>query len=258
MKRGSKGMKRLAPFKLSQRLVLSALLLSSFAPASRAQGEQEIRIVRASRKYDLIARVKECGGPEQDNDRETCSGPARVSFYRKGARAAFQTLRLPNVEIDRETLAHNPRTSAQPRGLYAEEYGFVFDDFDFDGAEDVAICNGRNSGYGGPSYTVFLFDGRSRKFVENRRLSALAEGAYLGLFFPDRKRKQLVAYSKSGCCYHETSKFKVVNNRPVLVEKITERATGRGDGAFDVVTTTGRRVGRRWVTRVKREVSKGY
>jgi hypothetical protein len=239
-----------------KRLALFTLFLSAFAPASFAQGE-EFRSERASRKYDLAVRVEECGGAEQNDDPATCSGPARVSFYLKGARSPFQTLRLPNVEIYRETLAHNPQTSEKPRGLYAEEYGFVFDDFNFDGAEDVAICNGRNSGYGGPSYSVFLFDAKSRRFVENRRLSGLAEGAYLGLFFPDKKRKQLVAYSKSGCCYHETDKFKVVNNRPVLVEKVTEQATGRDDGAFDVVTTTRRRVGRRWVTRVKREVNKG-
>ncbi|HEX6622916.1 MAG TPA: hypothetical protein VF064_04340 [Pyrinomonadaceae bacterium] len=240
-----------------KRLVLLTLFLAPFAHVSFAQGE-EFRIERASKKYDLAVRVEECGGPEQRDDPDTCGGPARVSFYRKGAKTPFQTLRLPNVEIYRETLAHNPQTSAKPRRLYAEEYGFVFDDFDFDGAEDLAICNGRNSGYGGPSYSVFLFDAKTRKFVENRRLSALAEGAYLGLFFPDKKKKQLVAHSKSGCCYHETEKYKVVNNRPVLVEKITEQATGRDDGAFDVVTTTSRRVGHRWITRVKREVSKGY
>jgi len=241
-----------------KRVVLFTLLLVPFAHASFAQGEeQEFRIERASRKYDLAVRVEECGGSEQNDDPDTCGGPARVSFYRKGAKTPFQILRLPNVEIHRETLAHNPQTSATPRGLYAEEYGFVFDDFNFDGAEDVAVCNGRNSGYNGPSYSVFLFDAKSRKFVENRRLSGLAEGAYLGLFFPDRKRKQLVAFSKSGCCYHETEKYKVVNGRPVLVEKITEQAAGRDDGAFDVVTTTRRRVGGRWVTRVKREVSKG-
>ena len=240
-----------------KRLVLLTLLLFPFAHLSFAQGA-EFRIERASKRYDLAVRVKECGGPEQNDNPDTCGGPARVSFYRKGAKTPFQILRLPNVEIYRETPAHNPQTSAPPRRLYAEEYGFVFDDFNFDGAEDVAICNGRNSGYGGPSYSVFLFDAKSRKFVGNRRLSELAEGAYLGLFFPDRKKKQLVAHSKSGCCHHETEKYRVVNGRPVLVEKITEQATGRDDGAFDVVTTTRTRVGRRWVTRVRREVNKGH
>lgn len=180
------------------RVILAALFLVPLAHVSLAQ--ESFKISGASRKYDLSVSIKECGGPEQDENPNTCSGPARIGFYRKGARSPFQVLNLPNVELYRDTLAHNPQISEKRRGLYAEEYGFVFDDFNFDGAEDVAVCNGRNSGYGGPSYSVFLFDGKSRKFVENKRLSELAEGGYLGLFFPDPKRKQLVAFSKSGCC----------------------------------------------------------
>lgn len=243
---------------IMKRLLLSVLFLFAFAHASSAR-QQEIRIERASRNYNLVVQVEQCkGSGQEDEGRETCTGPASVGFYRKGARTPFQTLRLPNVELNRVTLAHGAETGGQPRRLYAEEYGFVFDDFNFDGAEDVAVCNGRDSGYNGPSYSVFLFDPRSRRFVENTRLSELAEGAYLGLFFTDRRRKQLVAQSKSGCCYHETAKFRVVNNRPVLVEKITEQASGREDGKVDVVTTTRRRVGRRWVETVRRKVDKGY
>lgn len=242
-----------------KRLVLSALLSLSFAPLATAQeGGREIRVVRASKNYDLHVRVRECGGSDQNDDRETCTGPAAVAISRKGAQSAFQTLRLPNVELYRASLAHGAETdAAAPRRLYAEEYGFVFDDFNFDGAEDLAVCNGRDSGYGGPSYTVFLFDPRARRFVENGRLSALAESPYLGLFFTDRKRRLLVAHSKSGCCYHETAKFRVAGGRPVLVEKITVQATGREDGRVDVETTTGRRVGRRWVTRVRRKIDGG-
>lgn len=252
-------MKRPSLLTQPKRVVLSAVLLSALAQVSPGQGVREIRIERASKRYDLAVRVERCEGPgQEDEGRETCTGPASVSIYRKGARTPFQTLRLPNVEIYRQTIAHGAETSTTPRQLYAEEYGFVFDDFNFDGAEDVAVCNGRDGGYNGPSYTVFLFDPRTRRFVENTRLSALAEGPYLGLFFADGKRKQLVAHSKSGCCYHETAKFRVVRNRPVLVEKITEQATGRDDGRVDVVTTTGRRVGRRWVTSVRRKVDKGY
>ena len=232
------------------------LLLLVFGVARVSSAQEVFRISGASRHYDLSVRVKQCGGAEQDNHPNTCSGPARVSVYRKGARSPFQTLNLPNVEIYKETLAYGSQTDAAPRKLYAEEYGFVFDDFNFDDAEDMAICNGRNSGYGGPSYNVFLFDAKSRGFVENKKLTALAEGAYLGLFFLDSKRKQLVAHSKSGCCYHETEKYKFVRNRPVLVEQITEQVTGREDDALDVVTTTRRRVNGRWVERVKREVVK--
>ena len=235
--------------KTLRRIVLSvALTLAAHVAAVAAVESFDIR--DASRAYDLRVSVEACGGEKQNNDQNTCSGKASIRIYRKGAKAPFQTLSLPNIEIYRDTLAHNPETSAKPRGLYAEEYGFIFDDFDFDGSEDLAVCNGRESGYGGPSYTVFLFNRRSNKFAENRKMSELAAGVNLGLFFVDAKKKQLVAYSKSGCCYHETDKYKVVGGSPVLVEKIVEDATG---GTGFVVITTKRRVGVRWITRVRKE-----
>ena len=40
------------------------------------------------------------------------------------------------------------------------------------------------------------------------------------------KNRQLVALCKSGCCYHETKKYQALNNRPVLVEKGMDDATG--------------------------------
>ena len=237
--------------RLARPLLSCALLLVA---ARVASAQETFKINGASRVYNLSVRVAGCGGAERDDNPNNCSGAARVQIYRKGAKTPFQVLNLANVELYKDTLTHNPETSAKPRGLYAEEYGFVFDDFDFDGDEDLAVCNGRNSGYGGPSYNVFIFDGRTRRFTENKRLTALAEGAYLGLFFPDRKTKQLVALSKSGCCYHETEKYKVINNRPVLVEKIIEDATLENDaGERFVLVTTKKRVGGRWVVRKKKQ-----
>lgn len=227
--------------------LLGALLLLLVGRVCFAQETLEVKNVL--RDYDLTVRLKNCGG----DDPEVCSGAARISVSKKGARAALQDLSLPNVELHRDTVAHNPQTSAKPRGLYAEEYSFIGDDFNFDGKEDLAVCNGRDGGYGGPSYTVFLFNPRLNRFVQNKKLSELAEGVYLGLFFVDAKKKQLVAFSKSGCCYHETEKYKMVGDRPVLVEKIIEDAAG---GTGFVVITTRRIVNGRWVKKVRKEKMK--
>src|SRR5919205_1174322 len=154
----------------------------------------------------------------------------------KGASGAG--VRTLNVELYKDTAAFSPETSEKPRGLYEEEYSFVFDDFNFDGREDLAVCNGRDSGYGGPSYTVFLFDARAGRFNESRALSRLAEGEYLGLFFTDAKRRTLTAYSKGGCCYHETKVFRVVGDRPVLVEQVIEDATSWGGAPEGYVLIT--------------------
>ena len=236
--------------------LLLTCLLAAVACARSARAAETLKIQNVSTKYDLEVQMDACGGGESqdDGDANRCSGPARVRVFRKGSKSPFQTLRLPNVELYKDTAAFSPESSAKPRGLYAEEYSFVFDDFNFDRQEDLAVCNGRDSGYGGPSYTVFLFDGRAGMFVENRRLSRLAEGQYLGLFFVDPKKKTLTAYSKGGCCYHETEVYKVVRDRPVLVEKVIEDATSWG-GAPEgfVLVTTRKRVGARWVVTKKKQ-----
>jgi hypothetical protein len=235
---------------LRRGLHAAALLLTAVGPAA---AQETFRAANVSARYDAVVEVAGCGGADQDFVGSACGGPGKVSLYRKGSKRPFQVLRLPNLWLNRETAAHGPETAEPPRGLYAEEYGLVFEDFNFDGREDLAVCNGRDAGYGGPSYTVFLFDPKSGRFVENGRLSGLAEGPYLGLFFPDPKKKTLTAYSKSGCCYHETATFKVVGNRPVLVEQVIEDATptGGADEGF-VLVTTRKRVGRRWVERSRR------
>jgi hypothetical protein len=234
--------------------LLLLLLTTSLLTTVATHAEETLRVRDASKKYELEVHVAGCGGAERLNDENNCDGPARVQIYRKGAKTPFQVLRLSNLELYKDTAAYSPETSEKPRGIYAEEYTFVFEDFDFDGEEDLAVCNGRNGGYGGPSYNVYLFDKRSKKFVENRWLSRLTEGVYLGLFFPDPKKKRLSVYSKSGCCYHETEVYSVVRGRPVLVEKVVEEATSTVDETeMLVTTTTKRRVGGRWVVKTKRE-----
>jgi hypothetical protein len=234
--------------------VVIACLLAAVACARTAWGAETLKVQNVSKVYDLEVRVESCGGAEQDGDSNRCSGPATVRLFRKGSKTPFQVMRLPNVELYKDTAAFSPETSGKPRGLYAEEYSFVFDDFNFDGREDLAVCNGRDSGYGGPSYTVFLFDARGGRFKESRALSRLAEGEYLGLFFTDAKRRTLTAHSKGGCCYHETKVFRVVRDRPVLVEQVIEDATSWG-GAPEgyALITTKKKVRGRWVVRTKKE-----
>jgi hypothetical protein len=212
--------------------------------------QETLNIRNASSEYDLRVQVKDCGSGASDNLSDRCSGPGRVSVYRKGAKAPFQVLRLSSVEIYKDQLAYDPELAKKSRKIYDDEYSFIFGDFNFDGAKDLAICNGRNGGYGAPSYTVYLFNSGVNKFIENKRLSDLTEGIYLGLFFVESKKRLLVAFWKSGCCYHQTEKYRVVANRPVLVEKITEAVDDTGD--FMVVTTR-KLVNGKWVKRVRKE-----
>jgi hypothetical protein len=235
-----------ANFSCAKLLLMSALIMPSLTTTSVAK--EIIKVQDASKNYHLTVQIEACGGANQDNDSNTCSGKTRISIYRKGANSAMQILTLPNVEIYKDTIAYSAKTSEKPRGVYAEEYSFIFDDFNFDGHDDLAVCNGRNGGYGGPSYSIFLFNSMAKRFVENRSLSKLAEGVYLGLFFVEPKNKRLVAFSKSGCCYHETEKYHVVNDKPFLVEKLIEDATN----GETIKVTTKKLINGKWVSTVKR------
>lgn len=234
---------------------LLAGLLLVLAAGQAARAQEQVKSGEASKKYDVTVRPGECGASKRGGeDAGEDSVPARVQIFRKGAKSPFQVLCMPSVWVNSEQFAYSPETAARQRVLYDDEFSVVFDDFNFDGLEDLAVCNGRNGGYGGPSYTVFLFARRAGRFVESPALSRLNEGVYLGLFFPDAKAKTLTALSKSGCCYHETEVYKVVGDRPVLVEKVIEDATlGSGAPEGYLLVTTRKRVGSRWVVTKKRE-----
>jgi hypothetical protein len=76
-------------------------------------------------------------------------------------------LSLPNIYIYRDQTAY--AIGQKSRELYDNEYSFIFGDFNFDGQEDLAICNGKNGGYEAPSYDVYLYNVGLSKFVRNRK-----------------------------------------------------------------------------------------
>lgn len=234
-------------YSLSTSVVLFALLLVSTANNSFAQ--ETFKISNSSAVYDIVVEIDRCD--EEAKRINLCIGPGRVRIHRKGAASPFQVLSLKNINVYKDQLAYNPRIDKNLRKLYDDEYSFIFGDFNFDAKEDLAVCNGTAGGYGAPSYNVYLYNDESGKFVENESLSKLTEG-YLGLFFVDSKKKQLVAYSKSGCCYHETEFYKVIRNKPLLVEKIIEDASS-DDARWYVVVTRRKLVNGKWVTRVSRK-----
>lgn len=107
---------------------------------------------------------------------------------------------------------------------YGDHSIIIFDDFNFDGKDDIAIRTGNFGCYGGPSYDVFIFDGRT--FKENEKFTDLAT-SYCGFFDYDPETKQIRTMTKSGCGWHEFSTFKVQKGDPVLLKRLT-REVGAG------------------------------
>ena len=105
---------------------------------------------------------------------------------------------------------------------YGEQSLLIYEDFNFDGKKDIAIMDGQNSCYGGPSYQIYLEVNNTLKHSPD--FTQLGQ-EFCGMFEVHKDRKIISTFTKSGCCWHQFSEFKVENNTPVIV-KILERSLG--------------------------------
>ena len=211
------------------------LLLLLFPAAVAAQSEFELN--NASPNFHVRLRVEKCA-------ERFCSGKMAVTLSRKRVIRPFQLIELPATEFMIEEA-----TLAGAKLMYDLQSVVFFEDFNFDGREDLALRDGNNSGYGGPSYRIYLWNETAGRFLENPSFTSLAQDANLGMFTVDLKKKRLRTFSKSGCCWHQTREFAVLRNRPVLVFEETEDAMN----GEKVTIVTRRLVGTRWQESVREE-----
>ncbi len=128
---------------------------------------------------------------------------------------------------------------------YGEQSNVIYKDFNFDGINDFAIMDGQKSCYHGPSFKVYL--GTNGTFIYNEDFTKLAQ-QYCGMFNVNYEKKEINTMFKSGCCWHEYSDFKVINNIPQLVSKYTEDATMTQK---NIVITEERLINNEWVKTIK-------
>ncbi|SFW25374.1 XAC2610-related protein [Chitinophaga sancti] len=93
---------------------------------------------------------------------------------------------------------------------YGEQSLIIYEDFNFDGVKDFALMDGQNSCYHGPSFQVWLAQGAG--FKRSEAFTRLAQ-EYCGMFVVNQKDKVLETMTKSGCCWHQFSRFKVENGQ---------------------------------------------
>ena len=108
---------------------------------------------------------------------------------------------------------------------YGESSVLIYDDFNFDNKFDLAIKDGRYGCYGGPSYQVYLKQGRT--FVHSEGFTELAQGN-CGFFDIDEEKQTLHTMAKSGAAWHQYSEYKVINNEPVAVHIVEEEYNYKG------------------------------
>lgn len=197
----------------------------------------------ASNKYDFDVELRNrqpCRNPL------TVMGAARVGLRRKGDKAPLQVLEMRHLFLEE---VEAPRAKGARRRIAPAEYMVEVEegDYNMDGFPDLAICNGHNGGYGASSFDIFLWDNRLHRFVGNKAFSDLTSH-HDGMFEVDAKRKRLVAIAKSGCCWHIEHTYRVVANRPKLVEETVDDAL---QDRYEVITTR-KLVGGKWMKRIRR------
>lgn len=212
--------------------LLAFVLITLFGTSAFAQKTFELK--DASKYFDIKVEVEKC-------EEGYCTGAAKFSFLKKGGKTPYQVIELPDTQMQ---LGENGDPLANVTMLYDNQSVVNIGDFNFDGMEDVAICDGPNGSYGGPSYQVYLSSRVEGKFVHSAAFSEL--GQKLGMFQVDKKRKRLTTFDKSGCCWHITEEFSVLANKPFKVFSRVEDAMN----GERIKITTKTRVNGKWKTTV--------
>ncbi len=216
---------------------MKKILVLIFVLCSSAMAQYKFELTNASQYFDIEINVATC-------DENSCTGKASYSFYKKGGTVAYQTINIPDTYVD---LGDGGKPEVNKTLLYDKQSVVNIGDFNFDGMEDVAICNGTNGSYGMPSYNIYLSSKVAKKFVYNAAFSAL--GTQLGMFGVDKEKKTLETFGKSGCCWHVATRYSVVAGRPVKIWEEVEDATIQDETKIKVTTKT--LVNGRWKTSVK-------
>jgi len=198
-----------------------------------------------SKRFDAQITVQTCDGDD-------CYGKGIIKLIDKKTKQLFQTLTSDDLTL---YLDKDQKPTVNVIQLYNEQSPLIFDDFNFDGSEDIAIRNGNQSGYGGPSYDVYVFNSTKKQFVPSDELTSLAY-ENLGMFQTDHKRKRIITFAKSGCCWHITTEYAVIPKKGLQkVYEMEEDATGGGEF---VKVTTRNLINNKWVSKVKKYKTDDY
>ncbi|OUM09480.1 hypothetical protein BW686_01530 [Pseudomonas syringae] len=151
--------------------------------------------------------------------------PGVISVYDKASGAE-----LLRVRSDELVLGTDPKTGKVKANVHELPYGeqsvLIYQDFNFDGIKDLALMDGQNSCYHGPSYQVFL--GTSGGFRHSDSFTQLAQNN-CGLFSVDEKARKIETMTKDGCCWHQMSTYTVRDGEPVLeTQTVLDHTGGSG------------------------------
>ena len=143
---------------------------------------------------------------------EEVFSPGWISIEDKKTKKELFKVESGELAID----AENGKVTSNIKELpYGRQSVIQYEDFNFDGIKDLAIEDGQESCYHGPSFTVYL--GSKTGFKSSKEFTGLAHN-YCGMFYINAKEKTISTTTKSGCCWHQFSLFKIKDGLPYAVE----------------------------------------
>lgn len=92
-----------------------------------------------------------------------------------------------------------------------------FMDFNFDGIPDILINEGPMGSYGVPTYRIYI--AQDGQYVYDEDFSNLTREFSFEL---DSINKMIITKDVGGLSHHSASRFRVVNNKPVLTESVSD------------------------------------
>jgi hypothetical protein len=170
----------------------------------------------AQKSFTVDNFSKDYYGKIQISDTSEVFSKGWVAIY--GRKTNNQIIKVISDEL--ALTLHDGKAFANIKSLpYGEQSLIMYDDFNFDGKKDLAICDGQNSSYHLPSFKIYLAS--EKGFLYSKEFTKLSQ-EYTGMFNIDTKEKRIYTMAKSGCCWHEFSEFMVVNNKPKAIKIVTD------------------------------------
>lgn len=198
------------------------------------KAETRIALNNVAKDYDFTLRML-----------DDSSGVLEVR--RKDEARLLQAIPLDNVVLQ---FGGDGKPLVNSNAMY--EYGGIINaqDYNFDGKEDIAIQTGNDGPYAQPSYHIYLAS--EKGFRYSAPLTGLS-GESLNSLEVDGDL--LATSGKSGCCVHYRNWYRVVNDKPVPLRKVT--LDSDSDEKYDLTINEDWKNGK-WVRSVLRERKPGY
>lgn len=200
-------------------------------------GQYKFEIKDASKNYDAIIHIDNCFDGK-------CMDKGTVELFNSN-NTKVQTFTSDNLVLHLGEGQKLERGKIIP--LTKEQSPLIFDDFNFDGTEDLAIRNGNMGNYSSASYDVYVFNSTRMAFVKSKELTELGSDNF-DFFETDPVRKRLIAFGKSGCCNLFTAEYEVVPNKGL--SKVLEKEEDSSEEGYVKVTTKEKK-NNKWITRTK-------